>query len=199
MQEADFVREMTCFDTALTVGERLEEDKWELAGLLRVAVDDEERTIREFAELRDGNIEREDTYANYVKAERFRIAIAGLPEYVNLRTNLGISYFYLAWEMWQSRDWPVDFELVMEWLLDVQYTENGVVKKRGTRWLRQQWYQATGREKSFGQFVVSLKRLWERMKPIAQGAKDAMNAEDAEKAARLVELMDEVEELLDDE
>ena len=71
------------------------------------------------------------------------------------------------------------------------------MKKRGTRWLRQQWYQATGREKSFGQFVVSLKRLWERMKPIAQGAKDAMNAEDAEKAARLVELMDEVERILE--
>ena len=195
--ETDFIQTMTYFDTALTVGEKLEEDKFELAGLLRVAVDDEGRTIREFAEARDGNVEREDSYSNYVKAERFRIAIAGLPEYFTLREGLGISYFYLAWEMWQSREWPVDFETVIEWLLDVFYTENGVVKKRGTRWLRNRWYEATGREKTFVQFVVSLQKLWARMKPIVIGRKDAINASDADKAAKLADLMGQVERLLE--
>jgi hypothetical protein len=196
--EADFTRAMTAFDEALGVGEQLEAHKWKLGDLLRQAVDDEERTIRDFALARDGNVEREDTYSNYVKAERFRLCVEHFEEYPLLASCLGISYFYLAWEMWTHRDYPVDFELVMEWLTDAIYRENGQVRTRGTRGLRNRWYEATGREKTFTQFVASLQKLWARMKPVVIGRKDALNASDAAKAAKLAKLMDEVEELLDD-
>ena len=187
-----FLETMTAFDEALGIAENVNENKLRMGEKLRQAMDDEERTTREFAMARDGNFEKEDTYRNYVKAARFLILVKGLEEYETIRT-LDISYLYVAFDAWNSQ---LDFEDVVELLLDVFRTDG---KRKGVRWLRLQYDDALGRSKGFSDYIKRLQSFIKSFRPIAVGKKDSMNEKDADKAGRLVVLMDEITEILNEE
>ena len=181
---------MTAFDEALEIAFALNNDKWQLGSKLRIAIDEENRTIREFCLRRDGNYDHEDSYGNYVMAVRFRKMILDVPEYMTLMT-LPISYF---WNAYRAHEKGVDFELILEWLLD-SFQKDG--SKLSVRILQDKIKQALGHEKTMEDYTGLLMRLWHRMKPIIIGRKSALNVSEAVKAQAIEYHMNEIERLID--
>ena len=180
---------MSAFDEALEIAFALNHDKWQLGAKLRIAIDEEGRTIREFCLKCDGNYDHEDSYSNYVKAIRFRKMILDVPEYMELLT-LPISYF---WNAYRGIEKGVDFELILEWLLE-SFQKDG--SKLSVRILQDKIKQALGHEKTADDYVSLLMRLWYRMKPTIIGRKSALNVSEAAKAQAIEYHMNEIERLV---
>lgn len=182
---------MTAFDNAEKIAQAINQDKWKLGSNLRVAVDDEGRTIREFCVKVDGNYDHEDSYGNYVKADRFKDAIKDIPEYETLIT-LPISYF---WNAWRGLESGLDFELLIEWLLD-SFREGG--GKTTVRVLQDKIKQALGNERTMDDYMRMLMRLWRRMKPTVIGRKSALSVSEAATAQAIEYHMSEIERLVNE-
>ena len=175
---------MTAYEEAKRIRPELENDKWKLGDCLRRAVDEEQKEIREFALEVDGNKDHEDTYGNYVRAERFRLLCVGFPEYEQLM-KLPISYWYTAFRS------PMDFEDVVQTMLDC-FLRDG--KRRPIRWFDAEINP--DKAKGFSEYLLAGMKWIKNIKPFAIGRMSALNVSEADYAKDLVYHLNEAEHLM---
>ena len=176
---------MSAWDEAKRIRPKLENDKWKLGDCLRRAVDEEQKEIREFALEVDGNKDHEDTYGNYVRAERFRLRCVGLPCYDQLM-QLSISYWYTAFRS------GMDFEDIIDAMLGC-FLKDG--RRRTVRWFDNEINP--DKSKSFTEYLLSGIKWIKNVKPFVIGRKSAINVSDAEMAEELEYHLGKAQDLIE--
>lgn len=165
---------MNFFDNAVRTHLKYKAAGWSVGRYLMYAVDEEGKTVRDFCRAVDGKIDKEDTYARWMNANRFKDFIQKndipLVEFLN---NLEITYWAEAWTGLDD-GWKLE-----DLLSTLQEAEQDPHKN--IRWFRAKRAEATGKTgKLFRRLDKLRKKLsdyseeYEKLEGDVNGLRDAM-------------------------